>query len=100
MEYKKIRERELASLKREMTARHKSEMACKEAEEKLKEMQQSMENHQREMQEARDTIARLEQQLQETQVRYWNLSLKTINWGYFYNDAQERIIYSYFILVF
>ena len=68
MEYKKLREREMTALKREMTARAKSEMACKEAEEKLKEMQEAMENHQREMQEARDTIARLEQQLLETQV--------------------------------
>jgi len=67
VEYKKLRERELAALKREMSARAKSERECKEAEERLREMQESMERHQRELQEARDTIARLEQQLRETQ---------------------------------
>ena len=55
-------------MKREMTARAKSERDCKEAEERLREMQEAMENHQRELQDARDTIARLEQQLRETQV--------------------------------
>ena len=34
-----------------------------------RQMQEAMENHQRELQEARDTIARLEAQLRETQVR-------------------------------
>ena len=57
-----------------MTARVKSERECKEAEERLKEMQESMERHQTELQEARDTIARLEQQLRETQVLYHNSS--------------------------
>ena len=61
-------------MKREMTARAKSERDCKEAEERLREMQEAMENHQRELQDARDTIARLEQQLRETQVfeNYFN----------------------------
>ena len=58
----------MEALKREMAARAKSERECKEAEQKLKEMQEAIENHQSEIQEARDTISRLEQQLQETQV--------------------------------
>ena len=58
----------MEALKREMAARAKSERDCKEAEQKLKEMQEAIENHQSEIQEARDTISRLEQQLQETQV--------------------------------
>ena len=58
----------MAALKREMTARAKSERECKEAEERMRQMQEAMENHQKELQEARDTIARLEQQLRETQV--------------------------------
>ena len=59
----------MAALKREMAARAKSERELKESEERLKQMQEAMENHQRELQEARDTIARLEAQLRETQVR-------------------------------
>ena len=58
-----------------MSARAKSERECKEAEERLREMQESMERHQRELQEARDTIARLEQQLRETQVFILSSSL-------------------------
>ena len=59
----------MAALKREMAARAKSERELKESEERLRQMQEAMENHQRELQEARDTIARLEAQLRETQVR-------------------------------
>ena len=59
----------MATLKREMAARAKSERELKESEERLRQMQEAMENHQRELQEARDTIARLEAQLRETQVR-------------------------------
>ena len=69
LENKKIREKEMATLKREMAARAKSERELKESEERLRQMQEAMENHQRELQEARDTIARLEAQLRETQVR-------------------------------
>jgi len=66
-EHKKLREKEMAALKREMAARAKSERELKESEERLRQMQEAMENHQRELQEARDTIARLEAQLRETQ---------------------------------
>ena len=59
----------MAALKREMAARAKSERELKESEERLRQMQEAMENHQRELQEARDTIARLEAQLRETQVK-------------------------------
>ena len=58
----------MATLKREMAARAKSERELKESEERMRQMQEAMENHQRELQEARDTIARLEAQLRETQV--------------------------------
>ena len=64
----------MAALKREMSARAKSERELKESEERMRQMQEAMENHQRELQEARDTIARLEAQLRETQVR-----IKTIH---------------------
>ena len=65
----------MAALKREMAARAKSERELKESEERLRQMQEAMENHQRELQEARDTIARLEAQLRETQVRNAILTL-------------------------
>ena len=84
LENKKIREKEMATLKREMAARAKSERELKESEERLRQMQEAMENHQRELQEARDTIARLEAQLRETQVRgsiSENSKLK-LNWNY------------------
>ena len=83
VEYKKIRDRELAALKREVAARHKSELARKEAEEKLKEVQEAMDNHQREMEEANDKIARLEKQLQETQVLHGIFALATTQYAYF-----------------
>ena len=74
----------MATLKREMAARAKSERELKESEERLRQMQEAMENHQRELQEARDTIARLEAQLRETQVRgriSKNSEIK-LNWNY------------------
>ena len=75
----------MAALKREMAARAKSERELKESEERLRQMQEAMENHQRELQEARDTIARLEAQLRETQVRNTILNK-------YPNDSRLRIL--------
>ena len=79
----------MAALKREMSARAKSERELKESEERMRQMQEAMENHQRELQEARDTIARLEAQLRETQVR-----IKTIHTfiNVFINYSNDRSI--------
>ena len=86
----------MAALKREMAARAKSERELKESEERLRQMQEAMENHQRELQEARDTIARLEAQLRETQV--WNTNLTEHVNDLIFFGLWVRLIFDHIIL--
>ena len=55
-------------LKREMEEKHKSQLACREFEEKFIHLQAKMQQHQQELQDAQDRIADLEQQLKESSV--------------------------------
>lgn len=53
-------------MKREMEDKHKSQMACRDFEEKFLQLQAKMNQHQLELQQAQDRIAELEQQLKES----------------------------------